>query len=206
MARGNFSTDTASFAGTTVNVSAEPFTMAVWFYPLALQNTIMMAVGDSATEFHDLRVSSAGVVQAVSINASGYSSNVGTYAANGWYHACGVWSASNSRTAYLNGTAGTTNTNNVAVSPLDQIAVGGSYAGAPYFNGYLAEAAIWNVALTAAEITSLSKGFAARLIRPASLVHYMPLIRSDVGPIGAIPSTGSIGAFPHPPIIGAIAA
>lgn len=47
-----------------------------------------------------------------------------------------------------------------------------------FFDGAGAEAAIWSVALTAAEIASLAKGFSPRRIRPQSLVFYAPLIRN----------------------------
>lgn len=45
-----------------------------------------------------------------------------------------------------------------------------------YFNGSLAEMAVWNVSLTAAEMAALSAGYSADQIRPGSLVAYWPLI------------------------------
>jgi hypothetical protein len=61
-----------------------------------------------------------------------------------------------------------------------------------FLNGQIAEAAVWNVALSAAEIASLSKGFSPLLIRPASLVAYWPLIgRHDpeIDPVGRFDMT-----------------
>ena len=46
-----------------------------------------------------------------------------------------------------------------------------------YFDGSIAEAAIYNAALTAAEIASLAKGMTCDKIRPQNLVFYAPLIR-----------------------------
>jgi hypothetical protein len=51
---------------------------------------------------------------------------------------------------------------------------------AAYFDGKVAEAAIWSAALTDAEVASLGKGVSPRLIRPQSLVFYAPLIRNLV--------------------------
>ena len=43
-------------------------------------------------------------------------------------------------------------------------------------DGYMAEAAVWNVALTSAEVSVLSKGYSPLLVRPQSIVSYWPLI------------------------------
>ena len=42
-------------------------------------------------------------------------------------------------------------------------------------SGHIAEAAIWNVALTAAEVTVLAKGVSPLFIRRQNLVAYWPL-------------------------------
>ena len=47
-----------------------------------------------------------------------------------------------------------------------------------YFNGSIAEAGVWNVALNSDEIASLSKGFPCRLVRPSALQFYSRLIRN----------------------------
>lgn len=44
-------------------------------------------------------------------------------------------------------------------------------------DGKIAETGIWSAALTAAEITSLSKGYTPDQVRPGSLVAYWPLVR-----------------------------
>lgn len=50
-------------------------------------------------------------------------------------------------------------------------------AGVNLLNGRLAEMAVWNVGLIAAEVAALSKGFSPSLIRPTSLVAYWSLNR-----------------------------
>jgi hypothetical protein len=44
-----------------------------------------------------------------------------------------------------------------------------------YFDGAIAEVAMWNVSLTAAEAAILSKGYVAPHVRPDSLTFYAPL-------------------------------
>ena len=68
----------------------------------------------------------------------------------------------------------------VAITGLNRLNLGARYnttLGA-YFNGSIADVGIWNEALTANEITSLSKGFPCRLVRPSALVFYSRLIRN----------------------------
>ncbi len=47
-----------------------------------------------------------------------------------------------------------------------------------HYTGRIADAAIWNVALTADEIASLADGMTCDKVRPQSLVFYAPLIRT----------------------------
>jgi hypothetical protein len=100
-----------------------------------------------------------------------------------WNHACGVVASTSSRTAYLNGgNSGTDATGTSAISTCNQMAIGAYYSGGGltagfYLDGSIAEAAIWNVALTAAEVAVLGKGYSPLLIRPSALVFYAPLVR-----------------------------
>lgn len=47
-----------------------------------------------------------------------------------------------------------------------------------FYDGTISEVGFWNVVLTVSEIVSLSKGYSPLLIRPASLLAYVPLVRS----------------------------
>lgn len=106
--------------------------------------------------------------------------------ADTWHSIGAVFNGSTIQ-SYLNGTAdGSEATsaargNAVFFDALAGITTAGGLDGSSQFsNGQLAEFAVWNVALTADEITSLSKGFRARLIRPQSLVFYAPMVRERV--------------------------
>lgn len=99
-----------------------------------------------------------------------------------WNHGAAVFASETSRTPYLNGTAGTNGTVSVVVTNSPNVIVGvrwqGTTAGfgtSGWFDGDIADAAIWNVALTAAEIASLAAGASPLTIRPQSLVFYAPM-------------------------------
>jgi len=49
-----------------------------------------------------------------------------------------------------------------------------------YYNGKIAEVAIWNVSLEDSDFISMSKGISCTLVRPQNLVFYAPLIRDIV--------------------------
>lgn len=109
-----------------------------------------------------------------------------------------VLASTTSRTPYLDGTAGTTNTqtNNVGTGQ-DRLTLATYLSGSSpqeLLNGRLADAAVWNVALSADEIASLAKGFKPTRVRPQSLVFYAPLIRDLNDLRGALPLTNNNSA------------
>jgi hypothetical protein len=69
------------------------------------------------------------------------------------------------------------------------------------WNGLLAEFAVWNVILTAAEGVALTSGACSPLlVRPASLQEYTPTIRDNISlKLGAATITGT-AVQPHPPV------
>jgi hypothetical protein len=108
--------------------------------------------------------------------------SAGSYTASTWLHACAVFTSSASRTSYRDGgnaTTTTTTANNPQPASLSRTTIGvlDRVSITNYFGGDLAECAIWNVALTAAEIASLAKGFSPLRVRPQSLVRCIPLVR-----------------------------
>jgi len=131
---------------------------------------------------NQLIVTAAGGVRAVAVGSAVAGIEApGIVAANVWFHAAGVFTSLSSRSVYLNGTSAST-AGTITQASLTELAIGaqqgpstGTYEN-PWF-GNIAEFGIWNVALTAAEISSLSKGMACNLIRPQSLVFYAPLVR-----------------------------
>jgi hypothetical protein len=97
---------------------------------------------------------------------------------NRWQHGCGVWASSSSRACYLNGANKGTDSTAITTGTLDTGFVGvgsGGSAYAQFWPGSIAEAAVWNAALSDQEVAALAAGLNPRRIRPASLVAYWPL-------------------------------
>lgn len=81
------------------------------------------------------------------------------------------------RNIYLNGAAGTSSGTNFSVAPT-RFHMGGYWNGAVYTpvgNNILADVAVWNAALTQAEISALARGLSPLRIRPGNLVALWPL-------------------------------
>jgi len=98
-----------------------------------------------------------------------------------WYHCTAVQSSSSARNVYQDGVAGTKNTTSITTPTPTSTYIGAYYTSGAVQSGFyadatIAEVGIWNVALTQSEITALAEGISPRLIRPASLVFYAPLI------------------------------
>ncbi len=167
-----------------VPVNAPPFTMAAWF---SIDTTTATGIILSLHKFsnghrHILYCDTTAdkVCVATAAATSGIATATASYSANSWSHAAGVWSASNSRTVYFNGGNNATNTTDLTPNTPDRLAVGAqrtapSGAVATYFDGRIAEPAVWNVALSAGEIQALANGVSPLMIRPGALVFYAPL-------------------------------
>ena len=172
-----------SIEAASAPVTAFPFTMACWCMPSSTTAAILMAMGVSGgVDRCTLVVGGSSILNAGANNASTGASSAfaGTPVSGVWIHAACVHESTTSRRVYYNGSIGAIDTGMVAITGLNRLNLGARYnttLGA-YFNGSIAEAGIWNAALTADEIASLSKGFPSRLVRPSALVFYSRLIRN----------------------------
>lgn len=185
MARNFLSASTQYIVATVAPpVTAPPFTMAAWAKPQATTvNGIVLGFFDSAstTIRYELQCRSTNAVRALHGDGTtvGSATTTATGTTGTWQHCCAVFSATNSRTAYINGANPITETTSVAnsMASLNRISSGRSTAsaGALNFNGDIAEAAVWDVALNTAEIASLAAGTNPKLIRPQNLLLYVPI-------------------------------
>lgn len=170
-----------------------PLTMACWFNSdstTATQSLISIdGDGDGGTGETRFAMVAGGALTGdpVAISAKNSSGTDGLaqtstgYSANTWTHAAGVFTSTTSRTAYINGGSAVTNTTSVTPDQLAATLIGASSTESGvsfYANARIAEVGIWNVALSAAEITSLARGMKCYRIRPASLILYVPLVRN----------------------------
>lgn len=206
--------------GTTLPVSAAPLTISAWGYTsIAASNTQDM-VGlykSSATGNIDcFRLAldvSAVIFQANNGSASGTATTSQGPSTNTWFHAAGVQASATSRAAYFNGGFKGTDTLSRTPAGIDRASIGkrDNVSSDNNFGrtgtGYLADVAMWNVALTDAEILSLSLGFSPLLVRPSGLVFYSPLYGVGSNEPNLINSAaeatinGTLTQGIHPPII-----
>lgn len=186
MARSNTGSTSNRFTTATASVAAAPLTISCWFNPVNLTSSQNLCYITNAgfTQYWGLTFDGANAnaqgdnVVLADANGStgnwfGVSPTGGT--ANAWNHAAAVFTSATSRQAFLNGVGGTVNTTASGTTTPSVTHIASLSTFSP-INGSIAELGIWNVALTAAEILSLSKGVSPLLIRPNNLIRYWPLM------------------------------
>ena len=197
--------------GGSAPVTGDPCTMACWYRPTASTGSnVVVSVGRSTGSARYQLFQAGGTITAQRIdNANAtLSSALSTTISNGvWYHFAATFGASGDAiTVWVNGVAGTPATNSGSAITFDRMLIGTRLSGGTpgaYANGDIAEVGVWNAALNADEIASLSKGFPCRFARPSSLQFYSRLIRNLMDIRGGIALTNTNGATvsDHPRII-----
>ena len=201
--------------GGTGPISSYPVTIAAWFKPpqeYAEWQGFVVSDGSETARF-GMGPSNYGrwamfwMDKEVRTGDSYYTNS----SPNSWTHSTCIFSASDDRKLYVNGSGNLmTNTANVSGTLADADIVGVGYGPTSgnnaLYKGELAECALWNVALTAAEVDSLADGFSPLFIRPNSLVGYWPLggaFSDYIDPIGGntLSATRDPAAADHPRII-----
>lgn len=200
------------FNGTNQYISASspvtnlPLTLACWWCPDNASATYtLMSVGNTGLTHRFVLLQDAGVINAQAVGApvNGTSTHTTPVPVSTWGHAAGVFPSTTSRTAYFNGVAAASDATSSSQTDSTIALIGARYNGSYglFPDGKIADAAIWNVALTAAEIASLAKGFSPRLIRPQSLVFYAPLVRDLIDVRGGLAltnnNTATVSAHPR---------
>jgi hypothetical protein len=98
-------------------------------------------------------------------------------AVNQWNHSVCVFASTSSRHVVLNGSKATSSANVTApAASIDNCRLGSYRGDALFADGRIADAAMWNVALSDDEIAALQKGYSPLLVRPSALVAYWPLV------------------------------
>ena len=170
-------------------VGAAPLTMACWFYSTsaaALQTIMEVSRTGAAGTTDKYRIILRGDLAAGSKTLQAQqipgflATTTAQYSINQWHHGCGVFASASSRTAYIDGGNAGTDTTSGTVGTLGQTLIGTAWDSSnstfgAFFSGRIAEAAIWDVELTAAEVAALARRYTPLQIRPQSLVAYWPL-------------------------------
>lgn len=170
----------------TLTITAPPFTFACFMtFDFVTSNDALWGLSDvSGDAQHMLHINfpSNGDITCSSKISGFANSTIGGHSVDTEYHVAGVWTTTTLRTVYVDGVAGTSNTTSKVPTNLDRMSWGSIYFGSARripLEGTLAEAAVWNAALTDAEVAALAQGVSPLLIRPSALVNYPPFRLDD---------------------------
>ena len=163
---------------------AKPLTISVWFRTTDDTNLqAIVAMCDQSDEFFlvDARMAIGGnPAAAMEYNTAWKVADSSTgITTSTWHHAMAVFKNSTSRTIYLDGVGKVTNTDSqdVNVGDLTRILIGThKEVGGSYFDGNIAEVAIWQAELTDANAVSLAGGAAPADINSNDLSRYWRLV------------------------------
>lgn len=189
-------------------ITTWPMTMACW--AMCANTTTayaLMTLYSSNTNHVTLATTAAGRVQ-MAVNdgtgAGGPSSTAG-YAADTWFHACGVYTSNVLRTVYYNGGNSASVSQDKNVVGLTTSYIGSRNTIIP-LDGRVAWATIWNVALTPGEILTLSKGVYPLWVRSQNIVAFYPLYGRGSAEQELVNGldlaiTGTVPFYPQPRIL-----
>lgn len=208
----DFNGTTDKILATTAVVTASPMTMCAWAMIDAV--TADRAIGSisdtgSGTSFFTLIFKNTGDLAEWWANSTaagaGESVSSTTIAAAAWRLLCGAELAINSRAVWLDGGSKGTNVTSVTPTSIDATAIGVRKRSTEdmFWDGKIASFAIWNRALSDAEVLSLSKGFSPNCFKNGLVLHtdLVRDIKDDFGTvITAWTATGTTVAA-HPRII-----
>ena len=172
-------------------VTNHPITMMCWFKTTDMANNLSMVyLGNAVTArwFIFCGGTVGNVVRAQAVQTSGASGSADsgtTYTSGRWHHAAGVFASTTSRTAYCDGVPGTVNTascdpaggttiNRTSVASRISASVRGLY-----FNGSLAEVALFDVVLNPEDIQAIANRQALPIDwRRNGLAAYWPIMHN----------------------------
>lgn len=182
MARSFASVSTQYLEAAAAVVTALPLTMACWFNPTTGDDFLggLFNSGSSGNMFGMNMQGTTLEAQHWSSTDAAFATTTATFTTNAWHHGVVVFSAVNARSVLLNGANKVSDTTVVAApTGLNRTSIGrrgSSIPGAVSMDGRIAEFAIWDVALTDAEVAILAARYSPLFVRPGNLVAYWPLI------------------------------
>jgi hypothetical protein len=176
MARDFDGTDDELTLGSAV-LTAEPITMACWkYFDSSVSGSVLMSLTNNGTSGHwHLRETSGGNLVAEKQDDSGNLATALISSGSNWVHACAVFDSGN-LSVYRNGSR-TATVHTINDPTVDFTSIGsrkGSSSGS-FWDGRIAEAAIWNIALGSGSVARLVTGIVPLCVHPESLVAYWPL-------------------------------
>jgi hypothetical protein len=144
---------------------------------------VVLSTNGSALRHQLVITSSTRLANINSVTAGGAGSGANSATAvplTTWNSIAGELASDTSRTAYRQGVAGGPNTTSRQIT-FDTLIIGAIQTATTvgfYFDGRLADIAVWTAVLTDREHNALRRGFKPHRIRPQSLLFYVPLLRN----------------------------
>ena len=160
--------------------TVKPITISAWFKSTTIAaGGVIVALSDDNAEFllAQARGIEAGDPAAAMEHATGWvwaSSSTG-FSADTWHHVAAVFVSATERIVYLDGVGKTTNTDSqdVNFSLFSKVLVGTYKTSTGFFDGKLAEVALWSSELSDAQILNLAGGAVATGIDDNHIPNYV---------------------------------
>ena len=199
-------------------ITATPFTFSAMFNSDdGTLTQAMVYMGDAGTVDNFFELAADGTLAGDPVRFRARTTGNGDavtstgYTTGTWHHAAGVSASATSRTAYIDGGSSGTSGSSRIPTGVDTLAIGRRSAttGVNYFSGNIAEVAIWDVALAAAQVGMFAIPISPLIVNLGSLVFYCPIIGNfspeiDVAASRNMTVTGAtVAAHPrifYPPI------
>lgn len=213
MARDHIAANNEYFVKTSALLTAAPITMACWFRPNAVDTDYtLIAIGLNGGVNESFMLLASGTVAGDPVRAftrttsAAVAATTTGFSANTWHHGCAVFASATDRRAFIDGGSKGTNATNKVPSGPDRTVIGATPQPTTLFNGRIAEAAIWNVALMDNEVAMLAAGVSPLRVRPSALVGYWPLPARAGDAIdysgkgNTLTDTNTVGVADHAPV------
>jgi hypothetical protein len=194
LAQPSFGRGARSFNGSSnyisafPSVTANPLSISAWVYlnsTSGTQDVVSIGKTIDANNYAVIRLSSSKWTATVNFNGTTITATgTLTLAANIWYHVCATITSGNSGAAtvtiYTNGGDAQTGTpsgsgtlTGINAADIAATNIGGTISN--YLNGYIADVAMWNVALSSGNVASLAAGVRPNGVQGGSLQAWWPL-------------------------------
>lgn len=179
----DFDSASSEFLSASAVLTGPPVCVSAFFRATSSAATQMIfSLNDTGSDNNRfnlyLRTTGNVAVNVRTTNSSIVESSTAYSTADVWEHAGMACASTTSRFALHQGVKGTEDTGSQSVSGIDGSAIGCSRqaSNTNFFDGALAQIGVWNADLDDDEWLALADGVSPLLIRPQSLVSYVPLI------------------------------
>lgn len=165
----------------TQPLTVKPVTISAWFKSTTIAGDgVICAISNNSDEYFMIqaRGSQAGDPVAALEYATGWEwASSDGFTADTWHHATGTFVSAIERSAFLDGTGKNIDIDSMDVnfSLLSKIIVGSYKSSTGFFDGKIAEVAVWSTELTDAQILRIGSGTLPSEVESGSLVAYWKL-------------------------------